>query len=153
VEYQKEAFHMFQLLTKVIRQSALTDLFNVRLLSREEQEQQQRLRETQQLERAARMKLSGPSLESSESQDLAGAQPEGTPKAAPNVDKGVAAAMSFLKNYQTQKLKQLEASQTNASSSTESAQPAKAKEKLGRNDPCHCGSGKKYKNCHGKEDA
>jgi preprotein translocase subunit SecA len=22
-------------------------------------------------------------------------------------------------------------------------------EKVGRNDPCHCGSGKKYKNCHG----
>jgi len=22
--------------------------------------------------------------------------------------------------------------------------------KLGRNDPCHCGSGKKYKKCHGK---
>lgn len=21
-------------------------------------------------------------------------------------------------------------------------------EKIGRNDPCHCGSGKKYKNCH-----
>jgi uncharacterized protein YecA (UPF0149 family) len=24
------------------------------------------------------------------------------------------------------------------------------KEKIGRNDPCPCGSGKKYKNCHGK---
>ncbi|HEY6881501.1 MAG TPA: SEC-C metal-binding domain-containing protein, partial [Polyangiales bacterium] len=24
--------------------------------------------------------------------------------------------------------------------------------KIGRNDPCHCGSGKKYKNCHMKED-
>jgi preprotein translocase subunit SecA len=24
--------------------------------------------------------------------------------------------------------------------------------KLGRNDPCHCGSGKKYKNCHYRED-
>jgi preprotein translocase subunit SecA len=24
------------------------------------------------------------------------------------------------------------------------------KEKVGRNDPCPCGSGKKYKNCHGK---
>ncbi|HSI80180.1 MAG TPA: SEC-C metal-binding domain-containing protein, partial [Solirubrobacterales bacterium] len=23
------------------------------------------------------------------------------------------------------------------------------KEKLGRNDPCWCGSGKKYKKCHG----
>jgi len=22
--------------------------------------------------------------------------------------------------------------------------------KIGRNDPCHCGSGKKYKQCHGK---
>ena len=22
--------------------------------------------------------------------------------------------------------------------------------KLGRNDPCYCGSGKKYKQCHGK---
>lgn len=28
-------------------------------------------------------------------------------------------------------------------------QPIKAEKKIGRNDPCHCGSGKKYKNCHG----
>jgi uncharacterized protein YecA (UPF0149 family) len=24
-----------------------------------------------------------------------------------------------------------------------------AAQKVGRNDPCHCGSGKKYKKCHG----
>ena len=30
------------------------------------------------------------------------------------------------------------------------AQPIKVEEKVGRNDPCPCGSGKKYKNCHGK---
>jgi preprotein translocase subunit SecA len=29
-------------------------------------------------------------------------------------------------------------------------QPVKAELKTGRNDPCPCGSGKKYKNCHGK---
>jgi uncharacterized protein YchJ len=29
------------------------------------------------------------------------------------------------------------------------AQPAKAGPKLGRIDPCWCGSGKKYKRCHG----
>ena len=28
--------------------------------------------------------------------------------------------------------------------------PAKAAARLGRNDPCPCGSGKKYKNCHGR---
>ncbi len=31
------------------------------------------------------------------------------------------------------------------------AGPAKAEEKVGRNDPCPCGSGKKYKKCHGKD--
>ncbi len=29
--------------------------------------------------------------------------------------------------------------------------PVKAEKTVGRNDPCPCGSGKKYKNCHGKE--
>ncbi len=29
-------------------------------------------------------------------------------------------------------------------------QPVRVAEKVGRNDPCPCGSGKKYKNCHGK---
>ena len=29
-------------------------------------------------------------------------------------------------------------------------QPIKAEPKVGRNDPCPCGSGKKYKNCHGR---
>jgi preprotein translocase subunit SecA len=29
-------------------------------------------------------------------------------------------------------------------------QPLRAEQKIGRNDPCPCGSGKKYKNCHGQ---
>ncbi len=32
----------------------------------------------------------------------------------------------------------------------EKPMPAKAGPRIGRNDPCPCGSGKKYKNCHGK---
>ncbi|MBO7306023.1 MAG: SEC-C domain-containing protein [Bacteroidales bacterium] len=28
----------------------------------------------------------------------------------------------------------------------------RVEKKVGRNDPCPCGSGKKYKNCHGKEE-
>ena len=30
-------------------------------------------------------------------------------------------------------------------------QPVTREKKVGRNDPCPCGSGKKYKNCHGKK--
>ena len=31
--------------------------------------------------------------------------------------------------------------------------PIRVDKKPGRNDPCFCGSGKKYKNCHGRNDA
>ncbi len=34
----------------------------------------------------------------------------------------------------------------------EKPQPVHVEKKVGRNDPCPCGSGKKYKNCHGKLD-
>lgn len=33
------------------------------------------------------------------------------------------------------------------------SEPVRVGPKVGRNDPCPCGSGKKYKNCHGKETA
>ena len=32
----------------------------------------------------------------------------------------------------------------------EKPQPVHVEKKVGRNDPCPCGSGKKYKNCHGR---
>jgi len=38
----------------------------------------------------------------------------------------------------------------NAQPINDSTLPAAKKEKIGRNEPCPCGSGKKYKNCHGK---
>ena len=31
-------------------------------------------------------------------------------------------------------------------------EPARARRKIGRNDPCWCGSGKKYKQCHMRQD-
>jgi preprotein translocase subunit SecA len=32
-------------------------------------------------------------------------------------------------------------------------QPIRREAKIGRNDPCPCGSGKKYKHCHGASTA
>ena len=42
------------------------------------------------------------------------------------------------------------ASGGSASAGATVKKPAKAVPKVGRNDPCPCGSGKKYKNCHGR---
>ena len=36
--------------------------------------------------------------------------------------------------------------------SSQNRTPVKAGPKIGRNDPCPCGSGKKYKNCHGRNE-
>ncbi len=58
-------------------------------------------------------------------------------------------------DYKTSKatLPSEEAAQRRAASAPQRQQPAqpfKAGPKIGRNDPCPCGSGKKYKNCHGR---
>ena len=50
-------------------------------------------------------------------------------------------------------------SQQQMSTNTGNSEPKKIEQirnvgaKIGRNDPCHCGSGKKYKNCHMKAEA
>jgi preprotein translocase subunit SecA len=41
---------------------------------------------------------------------------------------------------------------TTSRESSSTPQPHRAKEKPGRNDPCWCGSGKKYKDCHWRSD-
>jgi preprotein translocase subunit SecA len=44
--------------------------------------------------------------------------------------------------------------QTNAGGEVKKAEPIRnVGARVGRNDPCHCGSGKKYKNCHMKLEA
>ncbi|GBD66620.1 preprotein translocase subunit SecA [Tetragenococcus halophilus] len=54
-------------------------------------------------------------------------------------------------NVQREQVAQGEAEQTNTESTNSAKKrPANVK-KVGRNDPCPCGSGKKYKNCHGKK--
>jgi SEC-C motif len=40
--------------------------------------------------------------------------------------------------------------ETDSSEEEEEPEPAPAATKVGRNDPCPCGSGKKYKKCHGR---
>jgi preprotein translocase subunit SecA len=49
-------------------------------------------------------------------------------------------------------LQNLQAQRPGAAQTTK-PQPARSATKLGRNDPCWCGSGKKYKNCHLRQDA
>ncbi len=57
-------------------------------------------------------------------------------------------------NYQhadAEGMQQSSAEDEVADAEKQTAQPYhRAQKKIGRNDPCHCGSGKKFKQCHGK---
>jgi preprotein translocase subunit SecA len=55
--------------------------------------------------------------------------------------------MSKLKEERTDML-----SQAGRTSEQQVTAPIRVEKKVGRNDPCPCGSGKKYKNCHGQND-
>ncbi|WPM06141.1 preprotein translocase subunit SecA [Borreliella sinica] len=46
--------------------------------------------------------------------------------------------------------KELSGISINESKSVSNVQVIRSSPKIGRNEPCYCGSGKKYKNCHGK---
>jgi preprotein translocase subunit SecA len=49
--------------------------------------------------------------------------------------------------------RQMQASRPQTNGATEQKQQTVVKKhNIGRNDPCHCGSGKKYKHCHYKTD-
>jgi len=52
-----------------------------------------------------------------------------------------------MSKYETSRTDALQAAQNTQERSRE---PVRVEKKVGRNDPCPCGSGKKYKNCHGK---
>ncbi|REK69592.1 preprotein translocase subunit SecA [Paenibacillus paeoniae] len=53
-------------------------------------------------------------------------------------------------NLERQEVVKGQTTSTSGGGETQEKRPAKREERTGRNDPCPCGSGKKYKQCHGK---
>jgi preprotein translocase subunit SecA len=80
------------------------------------------------------------------------AQPVGVASEMERLNAQRAAQNSVLdltRNIQRKKEKELSALQFVGGETTTAQRPVIAKEKAGRNDPCPCGSGKKYKKCCG----
>lgn len=154
VEYRKEGFELFKLLDKAIRQTALSRLYTVRILSQQEQNEQRRIMEERQRE-IENLQMQGPSLDMGADGSVSSSAPvsDSAPAVAPVAPPaGVNAALSFMRKYQQQRMEEL--SKTSEGSELVKDEPVSkpvvSGPKLGRNDLCFCGSGKKYKHCHGK---
>jgi preprotein translocase subunit SecA len=57
------------------------------------------------------------------------------------------------REFQKKKQRELDMSRAAGAPTTNGAAPRRSGEKVGRNDKCPCGSGKKYKQCHGVNEA
>jgi preprotein translocase subunit SecA len=55
----------------------------------------------------------------------------------------------MIRQYQQRKRREQREMQMIGAGAVEKPQQVIRREKVGRNDPCPCGSGKKYKKCHG----
>jgi preprotein translocase subunit SecA len=83
-------------------------------------------------------------MDSSPSSEQQQAPPPTIPTRAPSTT-----IDALEREFQRNKQRDLDAAKHAGGSSTDSSAPRRTGTEIGRNDPCFCGSGKKYKKCHG----
>ncbi len=152
VEYKQEAFDMFVDLMTDLRTTVSQNFFRAQLT-----QQPQRP-----MPRPQRMVLSGPSDSPDTSVAGQAGAPAGSPRgspARPRVDEtGIAArartdtpgAPSGIGGVAGGQGPDPSKLATNRGESERKQVPVTVEDEPGRNDPCPCGSGKKYKKCHGR---
>ncbi|MBI2681432.1 MAG: SEC-C domain-containing protein, partial [Candidatus Solibacter usitatus] len=136
VEYKKESYILFQDMMDRIEDETIRYLYFL------------------QLAEGSRPALPFPDDDEEDDDDDSHgeAAESGEPSAAAQQQRAMAqtSIQDFTRNIQRKKEKELAELQfAGGDGSTNGQQPVLKGDKVGRNDPCPCGSGKKYKKCHG----
>jgi len=143
-EYQKEGFELFLELMQNIKASVVHKMFHFVIEREDEVQRLEEERRRRLAERTQRMQASQPQVAAA----AAAAAVEGDDE--DDEDDGEQSAPAPRQSGQQRP------SQARPSQAAQLPKPETVKRerpKVGRNDPCWCGSGKKYKSCHLKEDS
>ena len=131
VIYKVESFHLFEQMLNTLNVKALSTLMRGQIY----------------VQQAPAPSAQAPASDSE-------SQAAEAPKPAPKVERAMPEKRQDYSNLRTSRENLPgEADQRAAASAPQTRQapqPVKAGPRINRNDPCPCGSGKKYKNCHGK---
>jgi preprotein translocase subunit SecA len=121
VEYKRESFDMFEEMMVRFQEETVRYLYLMQVLERPQE------------------------------QAPPAAQPQAQPSGNGHRPRQVATSVDELEEaFQRRKKRELEQARMAGSGETQTVQQVvRGAAKIGRNDPCHCGSGKKYKKCHG----
>jgi len=146
VEYKRESFDMFEAMMLKFQEDTVRFLFRMQILGPDGQpvnaapEPRRAVPPAPPVASAA----NPATLDAAPREVAIPTRPIHTREASTTID-------ALEKEFQRKKQRELAAA--NFAGSGEASQPAQRRtgEKVGRNDPCPCGSGKKYKKCHGVE--
>jgi len=147
VEFKKEAFVLFEDMMARIDNETVRYLFHIQVQQAERPPDEMQLHpEAQQLQAqhppAAASQHVGPRAAIANAAaragetGSAGAAPQRLPEVARQIER-------------RQQRHQQDLQYQSGGAAAEAPKPVRAGAKVGRNDPCPCGSGKKYKKCHG----
>jgi preprotein translocase subunit SecA len=130
VEFKKEAFVLFEDMMARIDNETIRYLFHIQVQQGEPPQQQAQRQEP------VRQQVSGAQAAVASAAARASEAPQRLPAFAREMERKQERQQKDLQ-YQT------------GPAQAEAPKPVKVGAKVGRNDPCPCGSGKKYKKCHG----
>ena len=133
VEFKKEAFVLFEDMMARIDNETIRYLFHIQIQQAEKSPDEMQLRTERQ--RAGGPHGGGPQAAVASAAARA-SEPQRLPEVARQIERRQQRQQKDLQ-YQT------------GPAQAEAPKPVRAGAKVGRNDPCPCGSGKKYKKCHG----
>ena len=142
VAYKKESFDMFEGMMLRFQEDTSRHLFRMQIIGPDGQP----IETPEQLAAAQ----AAPAVQAPAQQmELAGAVQTAAPAVPTRAPSTTIDALE--REFQKKKERELERARQSGSATADASAsgPKRAGEKVGRNDKCPCGSGKKYKNCHG----
>jgi preprotein translocase subunit SecA len=157
VAYKKESFEMFEGMMMRFQEDTARHLFRMQIIGPDGNP----------IESAEQLAIAQAHVAALQSQQPPAGSPNALPAAPPaqsttppvrqpaqTSNRAPATTIDALeREFQKKKARELEQARSvsSATADTNGSAPRRSGEKIGRNDPCFCGSGKKYKKCHGAE--
>jgi preprotein translocase subunit SecA len=157
VAYKRESFDMFEAMMMRFQEDTARHLFRMQIIGPDgtpiESADQLANAQAQVAAAQAQQELAAGSVTNALPKPSQTANPPAPRQPAPVSNRAPSTTIDALeREFQKKKQRELEqARSVSSSTSTNGNAPRVTGEKVGRNDPCPCGSGKKYKKCHGAD--
>jgi preprotein translocase subunit SecA len=160
VAYKKESFEMFEAMMMRFQEDTARHLFRMQIIGPDgtpiETAEEMQLAQRQVAAQPQSLPTLPPPAQGRQGQanlpmEMPGAgQAQRTPVGASSRTPSTTID-ALEREFQQKKKRELEQARSAGATSTNGSGPRVTGEKVGRNDPCPCGSGKKFKKCHGAE--